>query len=98
VPDTLAAPWTCPTGLVFSTPLQSHLCDQPWSSLAQSLVAGRFAALRTTAESFAPRFDAAVALSPHALYDLARSIATTHATPAAAARCLSVCPLTAEPA
>jgi hypothetical protein len=49
-------------GLVFSTPLQSHLDQQPWSAIAQPMVAGRLAALRTTAALYAPRFDAAVAL------------------------------------
>src|SRR5262245_48333202 len=51
-------------GLVFSTPLQSHLQDQPWSPIAQPMVAARLALLHTTAASFAPRFDAAVALHP----------------------------------
>src|SRR5262245_32148220 len=35
-------------GLVFSTPLQSHLNDQPWSPLVQGLVADRLAATGTT--------------------------------------------------
>jgi len=49
-------------GLVFSTPLQSHMQDQPWGPIAQPMVTARLAALHTTAESFAPRFDAAVSL------------------------------------
>jgi len=49
-------------GLVFSTPLQSHMQEQPWSPIAQPMVAARLAALHTTVEAFAPRFNAAVAL------------------------------------
>ena len=49
-------------GLVFSTPLQSHLNDQPWSPLVQGMVADRLAAAGTTLASYAPRFDAAIAL------------------------------------
>ena len=54
-------------GLVFSTTLESHLNTQPWSPLAQSLVAKRLAALNTTPEIYAPRFDAAVALHARSL-------------------------------
>lgn len=54
-------------GTVFSTPLESHLHTQPWSPLAQTLVANRLADLRTTAAIFAPRFDAAVALHARSL-------------------------------
>jgi len=49
-------------GLVFTTPLQSHMNQQPWGPLAQPLVADRLAALHVTLESYAPRFDAAVAV------------------------------------
>ena len=49
-------------GLVFSTPLSSHLNDQPWSPLAHRLVTARLAAAATSLASFAPRFDAAIAL------------------------------------
>ena len=49
-------------GLVFSTPLQSHLNDQPWSPLVQRIVASRIAAAGTTLESYAPEFDGAIAL------------------------------------
>src|SRR5204863_10127210 len=45
---------------VFSTPLEMHLHSQPWSPVAQALVAHRLTALQTTAAQFAPRFDAAV--------------------------------------
>jgi Protein of unknown function (DUF3667) len=51
-------------GTVFSTPLESHLHTQPWSPLAQTLVAHRLDALHTTAALYAPRFDSA--LAPHA--------------------------------
>lgn len=50
------------SGLVFSTPLSSHLNDQPWSPLAQRLVADRLAASGAPLASFATRFDAAIAL------------------------------------
>jgi hypothetical protein len=49
-------------GTIFTTPLAGHLQTQPWSELAQGLVAGRLAALHTTADLYAPRFDTAIAL------------------------------------
>ena len=49
-------------GFVFSTPLTSHLNTQPWSALAQPIVAGRLASQSVALESYAPRFDAAIAL------------------------------------
>jgi hypothetical protein len=54
-------------GTVFSTPLESHLHTQPWSPLAQTLVAQRLEALHTTAGLYAPRFDGAVALHARSL-------------------------------
>jgi hypothetical protein len=54
-------------GLVFSTPLQSHLHSQPWSALVQSSVAARLAARQTTLDAYAPLFDAAVALHARSL-------------------------------
>ena len=54
-------------GTVFSTPLDSHLRTQPWSPLAQTLVAHRLAELHTTIDVYAPRFDAAVALHARSL-------------------------------
>ena len=39
---------------ILSTPLEGHLHTQPWSELAQPLVAGRLAALHTSADLFAP--------------------------------------------
>ena len=54
-------------GTVFSTPLDSHLRTQPWSPLAQVLVANRLEVLHTTMDLYAPRFDAAVALHARSL-------------------------------
>ena len=44
-------------GTIFTTPLERHLHRQPWSELAQGLVAGRLASLHTPVDLFAPRFD-----------------------------------------
>lgn len=46
---------------VFSTPLYKHLHFQPWSELAQHLVAQRLATSNTTVETYATAFDPAVA-------------------------------------
>ena len=54
-------------GTIFTTPLEAHLHAQPWSGLAQELVAGRLAALHTSADVFAPRFDRAIALHARSL-------------------------------
>lgn len=54
-------------GLVFTTPLESHLNTQPWGPLAQVLVARRLADLQTTLDVYAPRFDAALALHARSL-------------------------------
>jgi hypothetical protein len=54
-------------GLVFTTPLASHLNTQPWSPLARTLVSHRVAALHTTLEQYAPRFDGAIALHARSL-------------------------------
>ena len=54
-------------GLVFSTPLQSHMSQQPWDALARTLVARRLAANHTTLELYAPGFDAAIALHARSL-------------------------------
>lgn len=54
-------------GLVFTTPLQSHLQTQPWSALAQPLVASQVAAHHTTVDAYAPQFDAAIALHARSL-------------------------------
>ena len=39
---------------IFSTPLDTHLHDQMWSTLAQRLVSQRLDALQTTLEVYAP--------------------------------------------
>jgi hypothetical protein len=52
---------------IFSTPLDSHLHRQIWSSLAQELVAKRLLAQHTTLELYAPVFDQAVALHAKSL-------------------------------
>lgn len=54
-------------GLVFSTTLDSHLHTQPWSPFARTLVAHRVAALQTTLDVYAPRFDGAIALNARSL-------------------------------
>jgi uncharacterized membrane protein len=54
-------------GIVFTTPLASHLEQQPWSGLAQTLVARELASHHTTAEAYAPRFDGAIALHARSL-------------------------------
>lgn len=46
---------------IFSTPLQEHLQHQPWSDLAQRLVAQRLEATGRTIEIYRPVFDLAVA-------------------------------------
>jgi hypothetical protein len=50
------------SGLVLTTPLQSHLHAQPWSEPAQAIVAKHLASRHTTLVAYAPRFDAAIAL------------------------------------
>ncbi len=54
-------------GLVFSTTLQSHMNNQPWSVPAAALVSQRLAAAGTTVAAYAPRFDAEIALHAHSL-------------------------------
>jgi len=54
-------------GLVFSTPLTSHLETQPWSGLARELVARHIASEQTTMAVYAPRFDGAIALHARSL-------------------------------
>ena len=48
-------------GTVFTTPLDSHLHNQPWSGVAESLVSNRLQTLGTTLDIYAPKFDRAVA-------------------------------------
>ena len=54
-------------GLVFTTPLDSHLHTQPWSGLAQSLVAQQLESQHTTLAAYAARFDGAIALHARSL-------------------------------
>lgn len=54
-------------GIVFSTPLASHLNQQPWSGAAQMLVTGRLAAEGTTLAAYTGRFDGAIALHARSL-------------------------------
>jgi Protein of unknown function (DUF3667) len=54
-------------GLVFTTPLQSHLQQQPWSGLARVLLAKRLAAKGMTEEVYAPQFDGGIALHARSL-------------------------------
>ena len=54
-------------GLVFSTPLDSHLHTQPWSDVMQTVVANRLAAQQTTLALYAPKFDGAIALHARSL-------------------------------
>jgi len=54
-------------GSVFTTPLDSHLHNQPWSPVAEELVSHRLAATHTTLEVYTPVFDRAVAVNARAL-------------------------------
>jgi hypothetical protein len=52
---------------IFSSPLRSHLHQQDWQALAQTLVARKLAADGTTESAYAPIFDRAVALNAKSL-------------------------------
>ena len=52
---------------IFSTSLESHLHEQDWSPLAQSLVASRLAATHRTIEQLGPLFNQAVVLNAKSL-------------------------------
>src|SRR5688572_11555589 len=54
-------------GTVFTTPIDSHLHAQPWSSVAQTLVSHRLDAMQTTLDVYAPVFDQAVARNARSL-------------------------------
>jgi hypothetical protein len=54
-------------GNVFSTSLDYHLNRQPWSPLAQTLVARHLAATGSTLADYAPVFDAALSLHARSL-------------------------------
>lgn len=52
---------------VFSSPLASHLHQQDWSDLAQSLLAGRLEATHVSLEQYEPIFNRAVVLNAKSL-------------------------------
>jgi hypothetical protein len=52
---------------IFSSTLDSHLHQQDWSELAQSLVSRRLAELQMTLDNYAPRFNQAAVLNAKAL-------------------------------
>jgi hypothetical protein len=54
-------------GKVFTAPLDSHLHTQPWTGIAEALVAQRLAASQTTLEVYAPVFDQAMARNARSL-------------------------------
>ena len=56
-----------PGSNIFSTPLDKHLHNQPWSPLAQELVAHRLQETNTTLDAYAPIFNQAVARNAQSL-------------------------------
>jgi len=54
-------------GRIFSTSLDNHLHEQPWSPWAQALVAHRLEVLGTTLAAYAPVFDSALGLHARSL-------------------------------
>ena len=56
-----------PGSNIFSTPLDQHLHNQPWSPLAQELVAHRLQEKGTTLDAYAPVFNQAVANNAQSL-------------------------------
>jgi len=52
---------------ILSSPLRSHLHEQDWSALAQTLVAHRLEQLRTSLDLYAPAFDQAAVLNAKSL-------------------------------
>jgi Protein of unknown function (DUF3667). len=54
-------------GMVFSTPLESHLRTQPWSDAMRPLITRRLEAMHTTAAAYAPQFDAEIGLHARSL-------------------------------
>jgi hypothetical protein len=54
-------------GVVFTTTLQSHLHNQPWSDWAQRLAAGRFGSDAGALGAYALRFDTQIALHARSL-------------------------------
>ena len=56
-----------PGSNIFSTPLDNHLHNQPWSPLAQELVSHRLEEMETTLDAYAPIFNQAVARNAQSL-------------------------------
>jgi hypothetical protein len=56
-----------PGSNIFSTPLDNHLHNQPWSPLAQELVSHRLEEIDTTLDAYAPIFNQAVARNAQSL-------------------------------
>lgn len=56
-----------PGSNIFSTPLDNHLHNQPWSPLAQELVSHRLQRVESTLDDYAPLFDRAVARNAQSL-------------------------------
>ena len=56
-----------PGSNIFSTPLDKHLHNQPWSPLAQELVSHRLQEMKTTLDAYAPVFNQAVARNAKSL-------------------------------
>jgi hypothetical protein len=56
-----------PGSNIFSTPLDGHLHNQPWSPLAQELVSHRLEEKETTLDAYAPIFNQAVARNAQSL-------------------------------
>lgn len=56
-----------PGSNIFSTPLDQHLHNQPWSALAQDLVAHHLEETKTTLDAYAPVFNQSVAKNAQSL-------------------------------
>ena len=56
-----------PGSNIFSTPLDQHLHNQPWSALAQDLVTHHLAENETSLDAYAPVFDQSVAKNAQSL-------------------------------
>jgi hypothetical protein len=54
-------------GTIFTTPLDSHLHNQPWSPFVESLVTNRLATTQTTIDLYAPDFNRAIARNARSL-------------------------------
>ena len=63
----LVAMEVLPGSNIFSTPLDNHLHNQPWSPFAQELVSHRLDEMETTLDAYAPIFNQAVARNAQSL-------------------------------